>query len=518
MKKILAFLTIILMISLVSVVQSQGNITVTIASQVDTTIDGLTHRKITGTIEKDGVTSNQVINVLSGNPFTDPTLQVIVGDDYPAYSYGMRQLHSMAVAVDNRYPHYKVLGGINGDFYNMTIGIPVEVYIRNGENVSPGLGYNRDVIGFKEDGTVVFGRPCIGGFEIRIYDSAGRERINLPVARINKLPFDDREVTVFFQDHTVAIPSGYTKTIINATEIKRDAYNTRYFGKGGVGNKTTAAYTVPTNKFIVVSDNPYVRDMMQTGDTVLVQQKIGCSFEGVRWAIGTWEKLVENSQALTNIPQGTAITTKNPRTAIGVREDHTVFFVTVDGRLSSSGMDGVTLYELASLMEYFGAKTAYNLDGGGSTSMVVRNASNTFTYTNVVTNSTARSLSNGIFFVRGTAPEVPPVLPIPDLSVPLETPKNLHIDSGLMLRWDNVASRIAFIVSVDGEEYPTASRALPVGNFEPGIYTIKVKATGDGFYNRDSEYTEPLQYIVYPQELAKFYALFKSHARNRIAG
>lgn len=58
----------------------------------------------------------------------------------------------------------------------------------------------------------------------------------------------------------------------------------------------------------------------------------------------------------------------NPRTAIGVVDDLHYLFVVSDGRTGDS--DGLSLYELASFMESLGVETAYNLDGGGSSSMV----------------------------------------------------------------------------------------------------------------------------------------------------
>ena len=57
----------------------------------------------------------------------------------------------------------------------------------------------------------------------------------------------------------------------------------------------------------------------------------------------------------------------NPRTAIGVLEDGHYVFVVTDGRTSES--TGLTLYQLAEFMESLGCSTAYNLDGGGSSTM-----------------------------------------------------------------------------------------------------------------------------------------------------
>ena len=59
----------------------------------------------------------------------------------------------------------------------------------------------------------------------------------------------------------------------------------------------------------------------------------------------------------------------NPRTAIGqISELHYVFVVS-DGRTDQS--EGLSLYELAMFLQSLGVKTAYNLDGGGSSTMVL---------------------------------------------------------------------------------------------------------------------------------------------------
>ena len=57
----------------------------------------------------------------------------------------------------------------------------------------------------------------------------------------------------------------------------------------------------------------------------------------------------------------------NPRTAIGIISDNHYVFVVSDGRTSES--EGLSLYELADFMKKIGCTTAYNLDGGGSSTM-----------------------------------------------------------------------------------------------------------------------------------------------------
>ncbi len=58
-----------------------------------------------------------------------------------------------------------------------------------------------------------------------------------------------------------------------------------------------------------------------------------------------------------------------PRTAVGVIDSNHLVFVVVDGRAEGYS-EGVTLPELAEIFVGLGAVTAYNVDGGGSSTMV----------------------------------------------------------------------------------------------------------------------------------------------------
>ena len=67
---------------------------------------------------------------------------------------------------------------------------------------------------------------------------------------------------------------------------------------------------------------------------------------------------------------GTAIPDRNPRSAVGTGPGGAVWLVVVDGRQPASR--GVTLGELAALVLGLGARDVLNLDGGGSSALVVR--------------------------------------------------------------------------------------------------------------------------------------------------
>lgn len=61
---------------------------------------------------------------------------------------------------------------------------------------------------------------------------------------------------------------------------------------------------------------------------------------------------------------------RNPRTAAGIREDGSLLLVVVDGRNPEHSI-GASIPEMAGLMQHLGAVDAINLDGGGSSAMVV---------------------------------------------------------------------------------------------------------------------------------------------------
>ena len=63
---------------------------------------------------------------------------------------------------------------------------------------------------------------------------------------------------------------------------------------------------------------------------------------------------------------------RHPRTAVGIAgRGRRLLLVVVDGRQKPYS-DGMTLGELARLMQSLGAANALNLDGGGSTALAVR--------------------------------------------------------------------------------------------------------------------------------------------------
>jgi len=99
-------------------------------------------------------------------------------------------------------------------------------------------------------------------------------------------------------------------------------------------------------------------------------------------AAGVWNTvsfgpaLLEDGDILTGINDvevdtnfgNHSIQGEQPRTAVGVIDENHLVFVVVDGR-SPGYSAGVTMTGLAEIMQGLGASTAYNIDGGGSSTM-----------------------------------------------------------------------------------------------------------------------------------------------------
>ncbi len=92
----------------------------------------------------------------------------------------------------------------------------------------------------------------------------------------------------------------------------------------------------------------------------------------VRAAIGAGPRLLRDGvPTITRQPERMfeSEDVRHPRTAVGLTADDRIVLVVLDGRCPESV--GMTLVELAGLMATLGARDAMNMDGGGSSTLVV---------------------------------------------------------------------------------------------------------------------------------------------------
>ena len=102
----------------------------------------------------------------------------------------------------------------------------------------------------------------------------------------------------------------------------------------------------------------------------------GASELDAQWGIGGGPVLLKDGEVINSYEaelflSDVGCTANNPRTAIGVTSDgHLVLFV-CEGRNQTEGVAGFTTAEVAAIMKDLGCKDAINLDGGGSSCMLV---------------------------------------------------------------------------------------------------------------------------------------------------
>ena len=83
--------------------------------------------------------------------------------------------------------------------------------------------------------------------------------------------------------------------------------------------------------------------------------------------------MIRNSwvEELLDVASGINPQTCQPRSAIGITQDGKLILFVCEGREQTPDVPGMTLDQLARLMKAFGCVDALNLDGGGSSCMLI---------------------------------------------------------------------------------------------------------------------------------------------------
>lgn len=251
------------------------------------------------------------------------------------------------------------LAAINGSFFNFVNNEPAGLMVQDGQIISSDT-HNRSVFGIRYDGT-----PFIDDAQVRaaVLLDDGREMVVSGVNRAAK-PNKMTLYTSHFgaSTRTRKSPYRYEAAIDAAGNILRAGQGNLSIPRGGhVLSANGKAFSRAMNG-------------LQPGTRVLVYTQLSGVWEGVRYAVGGGPTIVQNGKVRVTARQegfGSHIAAgRAPRTAIGYTAAGTTLMVTVDGRVPKHSV-GCTLRELARIMIELGAEAAINLDGGGSTVMVI---------------------------------------------------------------------------------------------------------------------------------------------------
>ena len=303
---------------------------------------------------------------------------------------------------------YRVVAGINGDFYNVGTGLPIGIVVTDGLLRSSDAGYY--AVGFRKDGSAVLGKPGVKvTADLGYKDAASGIRITRQLAGVNKArvsaggiylytyEFNDRHTTgnteagidviCSVEDGQLAIGDTLTLRVEQVVE----AAAATAIRKGQVVlsvNLKSDAYHVNALRYVPVGAEINV-DVTAASD----------EWNDVDYAVGALYSLVENGAAVSGLQAGAA-----PRTAVGQRADGSLVFYTIDGRKSGHSI-GASMSQVAARLIELGCETALCLDGGGSTTLSITEPDELAAKTvNKPSEGSERAVTNHIFLVADNEP------------------------------------------------------------------------------------------------------------------
>ena len=216
-------------------------------------------------------------------------------------------------------------------------------------------------------------------------------------ATVTDTSYSDDNISVTLTKKTVS----NTQVYIADVTVSSSEYLKTAFAQNTYGNNVTAktSETAANNNAILAVNGDYyganttgyvirngvvyrdtVREDSSNGDLaiykdgsfkIIYEDQVSADQlvkDGVVNLLAFGPSLVENGEIVvdTNSEVGQSMSS-NPRTAIGIIDENHYIIIVSDGRTSES--EGLSLYQMAEIMKSYGVKTAYNLDGGGSSTL-----------------------------------------------------------------------------------------------------------------------------------------------------
>ena len=139
------------------------------------------------------------------------------------------------------------------------------------------------------------------------------------------------------------------------------------------GDYSPSGLAIKEGKVINISGRPFC-GFTNDGRMVIGDSGSSVVCSELRTAVGGSHVIVKDG-----LPYNLAMNdehgyTSHPRTLAGYKEDGTMILAVIDGRMPSTS-NGASLAECARFMIELGAEAAINLDGGGSSTMIIKNGS-----------------------------------------------------------------------------------------------------------------------------------------------
>ncbi len=136
------------------------------------------------------------------------------------------------------------------------------------------------------------------------------------------------------------------------------------------------------------------------GEPVIGNRGWDADVENLQMAIGGSHVIVQDAVPLHFNMEDSHCYASHPRTLVGITDEGDVILAVVDGRaLNVDVSNGASMESCADLMASLGAYTAISIDGGGSSTMVVRNGDE-FDVKNNPSDGSPRAVINSILVVK----------------------------------------------------------------------------------------------------------------------
>lgn len=263
------------------------------------------------------------------------------------------------------------LAGINADFFMLPRGTPVGAHVTGGV---PLIGpTDRPVFAATTDGWRI-GMARVTGVARVGTDSAAVVQVNRAARAFSAYRGTTSGLTLFTAWIGDSVPADSAASRVVVRLLDGSAAG----GSGIVLSTGSAAVAAPfrSGTAVLLAHGPAGAwaDRRAAGDTV--HWSVRVTMHGtITEAVGGFPELLRDGRSV--LDEQTIAESfgqrRHPRTAIGWTPDQRLLLVVVDGRQPGYS-DGMSLAELAWLFTRLGASHALNLDGGGSTAMVINGA------------------------------------------------------------------------------------------------------------------------------------------------
>jgi hypothetical protein len=292
------------------------------------------------------------------------------------------------------------IAAVNGDFFSAT-GAPINTFQQDGEFVrvsnSPGILFSVS----KDEQTVTVGRPEPS---VTATDSNGR---TWTVDRWNNGPLGVGEIGAYTPfGGTLWPPPGATCSarLLPTAPFAPTADRLGFQQSFTVEQRGCFQSALPATGAVVLAALPASDEALQI---LSLQAGSGMTLEWTLGRTNVWDAmggspvLVADGQRVVGTCTTSFCSSRLPRTGVGVTAGGKILMVVVDGRQTAWSV-GVSLPKFATIFRGFGAVSALNLDGGGSSTMVVRGD-----VVNRPSSGHERSVSTALMVLPGADPGEP---------------------------------------------------------------------------------------------------------------